>query len=821
MKTVLWILFVSLFLAPSIGAFSNPQYYYDWNEYGTARNRVLAAEDGATPSAAPNYREYEQHDYVLGFVANTTSDNPLYFLKKLEEGTALAFTFNPQIKERLRLEIAGERLQEMEELARVGKTEALTRTAQDYQQTINETVSNLNQFKSQGQNVTPLLLAVDAETAKHNLVLEEVALQAPMAAEAGLKTAMIASEKVADTVADLSGRPAVPTEVAQRLQSLKAQGILSEEEVSKIINVKSRQEARIEMRKYTEQRLVPESDFKKLDEAARSYFPEGYNTALEIKKFRELKDLETQKPDEQTLGKVQDFAKTYKAGEIVPTEIRRWWVPLVRLEELQNTFRPDLIKEDIFKYRPEDKQKYDEIVKRVQPRPEDMAYVNKLITANPALANDPAYARIKAMGDRFGASCPQGLEWRNGYCAKSGTEITSLPIPSDTGRACGQAITSAQGPNGECAAFTSTCIPDGWKRVGSCDNSVGEKRTESCGNNTHWVSVPYMPNGGYCVPNYNHPNPGDDSVSCPSGYHRNEAGGSCYPDKSTDRIGGDLPAIGNCGAGYRWVPEPDSPRRGYCSPDYPGIGGGGGYPNPITPPTYCPSGQMFRDGKCVTYNPAPTEGCPSNQWWNGSKCIERRDCEAGYHQDNDGGCKKNDTYWPYPQPNPTYGDSYITPSYNNPSIGSSPYPMPSSGSTYNNPSYNTPPVQDQKCGSGYYWNGSSCVTNSGGGSYTTPPAYQNPPTNNYQTPPTNYQTPPTNYQTPPSNYQTPPSTYQNPPSYNTPSYETPSYNTPTYNTPSYENPPAYQNPPTESAPPPVQGAETSRSWWELILRKLW
>ena len=77
--------------------------------------------------------------------------------------------------------------------------------------------------------------------------------------------------------------------------------------------------------------------------------------------------METEKPDDATIEKLQEFAKTYKAGEVIPGDLRQWWVPTIRLEELQNTIRPDLINQDFLRNRPDYMQKYQEVVERIKP----------------------------------------------------------------------------------------------------------------------------------------------------------------------------------------------------------------------------------------------------------------------------------------------------------------------------------------------------------------------------------------------------------------------------------------------------------------------
>lgn len=579
---VLLILISVSFFNSSVYGLEKPHQYFDWNRFPVVDGRVLG-ETTSSPSAQTNedYKNFKRPKYFFGFLTDAASDNPLYFLKKMEEGMSVTFTFDPQKREEKRLGYAAERLAEIEQLSDRGKPALAFNLAEDYQDLLSTIAQNISNMKKQGRDIKKLLSVVDVEAARHTLVLEELALKLPPQAESGIRTALSASEQAVDVTSDALGKPAVPEELVQRLQSLKAQGLLSPEEVAKLINVDSRQKAREEFRKYTQAGLLPEADFKKLDESARNYFPAGYMTIVEVKKFNELRQLETQKPNEQTVKRLQEFAKDYKPGEIVPTDLRRYWVPMVRLEELQNTVRPDLISEDFFRYRPEEKQKYQEVVERMKPKKEDVEYINQLVQQNPNLLNDPSFARIKAIADKFGPA--------------------------------------------ESSAYQSPV-------------------QRNCGSGSHWANISFMPEGGYCAPNYNYSVSASGEIKdspCPPGYHRSYPGSPCLPDNPNGSgITGSLPAAGSCPTGYSWKSEASAFRGGYCSPDYT-TSSTGGYPGGFAVPGYCPSGKIFREGKCFDYNPPPANGCPSGSYWNGEKCIAPKECGSGYYQDSSGECKSS------------------------------------------------------------------------------------------------------------------------------------------------------------------------------------
>ena len=241
------------------------------------------------------------------------------------------------------IQIAGERLEEIQQLASSDNFQAISFAANSYRQTMTDVSNNLVSLSGQNENVTDLLGNLETETAKHNVILEQVRIQVPNQADAAVGEALKASWKGTDTVADLNNRPAIPDDLVARLQSLQSQGLLSSQEVNKLIGVKSRAEARQEVGKYVKEGVVSPSDFISLNETSKSLYPDEFYKIHETMRFQEMQRLEEQKPSDTVLNKIQAFAKTYNHGDQVPVELRNYWVPVVRLEEIQNTLRPDLL----------------------------------------------------------------------------------------------------------------------------------------------------------------------------------------------------------------------------------------------------------------------------------------------------------------------------------------------------------------------------------------------------------------------------------------------------------------------------------------------
>ncbi len=696
---------------------SAPVRYYDWSVTTQTSPRVLGE---ATPSASvQNFIQFDR--YLIG--GNLTPDNPFYFIKGLQEGMQFALAFDPKTKEKLRLELAGERLGEMQIMAEKGNTGAVKNAAKSYQQTMEGATQNL-------KNSTP---ETETEMAKHQVVLGEVAAKVPNAAEDAVRKAMQASEKSSDMLADLSGRPAIPPDVVDRITALKAQGLLTAEEANKLISFKTRVEARQELRKYTDSGILPAADLLRMNEQMKTSFPQDFYKIHEMERFEEMKKLEGQKLDSNTQKKVQEFAKTYKPGEMVPADIRPYWAPLVRLEEMQNTFRPDLIDPNLFKNNPDDAKKFQEIVERYKPRQEDVDFVKKYMDKNKTAADQlpPEYQRMYNLSQAYGVqttqppvtnesgqkvSCPTNAHYTNGYC-----------IPNYTPRG-----ESAYCPGGYHRNYQDgPCLPDNYSGgyLPPLTTTPGNypspyyPPTTQCGSNSHWVPEPINPRGGYCAPdNYQPP-------TITNSYPPNPSMGNCTTPQSCYDWCKANP--GKCG-GF----DQNSPR--------PSENNASGTPSREAQEAACKAGGgtcvSWVNGACGCERPggtvrcqAPSSGCGSNKWWDQNSCACRENgsypsactypqdgCGSGNYWDSGScSCRQSNSATPAP--------TYSNRSSQEATCQSGGGTCNWSGDTcqcqgYRSPSNYVPPSGYGSCSSGQYWNGSTCVANSPTPSSTSAPS---------------------------------------------------------------------------------------------------
>ena len=405
----LFISFVlSLVLLASPALAYNPHDYYDWLNVADAR--VLGE---TTETTTP-----ESFDRYL-FLGDATPDQPFYFLKRTQESAQLALTFNQTAKAQLELQIAGERLNEIDQLVIQGKTDNLDSALKNYAKLLESVTKKIKTLEDQ-----TLLSNFDMEAAKQNLALENVLLAVPKETQPQIQTGLNATYKVSDTLADRQKKPPIPPELMSRLLSLQAQGLITQPEVDRIASYDSKVKVREELNKYVKSGIVPEADFVKLNDSVQAYFPEKFAQSVENRKFLELERLETEKPDENTLRQIQDFSKNYQPGDVIPAHLKQDWNKVVRLEELQNTFQPQLVDFNQFQNIEERKTKFGEMVNRYQPREEDMKRIETLKQSGQTLPLE--LQRIEAISQSFGTNkaappkseaCPSNAHWNQaGYC---------------------------------------------------------------------------------------------------------------------------------------------------------------------------------------------------------------------------------------------------------------------------------------------------------------------------------------------------------------------------------------------------------------------
>ncbi len=228
--------------------------------------------------------------YLLGY-SGPLPGSPTYIFKQFSEGLQQTFTFDPAGRAELALRLAEERLREANALADdKDKQTAYAQTLKNYQTLLTNASEQINSYNRDESRKLELAQELELSAARHNVVFEKGLLPPPDDPKL-LTEAIIASENALDKSADIQGKPVLPEAFENRLQDLKAQGLLLSEEVDTLTRATTREEVRAKVRELTDLGTFPPADAKKLDEAQSLIAPNDYNQLVEVRKVEELQRL--------------------------------------------------------------------------------------------------------------------------------------------------------------------------------------------------------------------------------------------------------------------------------------------------------------------------------------------------------------------------------------------------------------------------------------------------------------------------------------------------------------------------------------------------
>ncbi|MDI6798656.1 MAG: DUF5667 domain-containing protein [Candidatus Aenigmarchaeota archaeon] len=151
--------------------------------------------------------------------AGITPDSWLYGFDRFFERVQLFFTFDPAAKARLRLQFAGERIAEANEMVRRGKPEFVQDLMREHELELSEAEKEVEGLRAVGRNVTLLVEHISNVTYRHITVLEEVLEKSPEQAKPAIEHAINASMKEHETAIEglSEDLPERATELLMRL----------------------------------------------------------------------------------------------------------------------------------------------------------------------------------------------------------------------------------------------------------------------------------------------------------------------------------------------------------------------------------------------------------------------------------------------------------------------------------------------------------------------------------------------------------------------------------------------------------------------------
>jgi len=237
-------------------------------------------------------------------------DSPFYNFERIVENAQLTFTFDPVAKEQARLGFAGERLAEAKTLIESGKTESGVSALADYRETMADVAAHLSGLAAGGPAAQEFINKVEETVAAQAVVATSLSLTSPpQQAESWTKAANAGAE-VLDRVAEAKGEPAIPEDLSTGIQTLKGQGLISEEESNKLYSFKSRSQVRDELEKLSSSGTFPISELAKMDTAVGRYYPEvygQYQDNLQVVELRAYQGLP--QPSAETVKEMEKWLK--------------------------------------------------------------------------------------------------------------------------------------------------------------------------------------------------------------------------------------------------------------------------------------------------------------------------------------------------------------------------------------------------------------------------------------------------------------------------------------------------------------------------------
>ncbi len=299
-------------------ASSQKSSYYDFGPY-YGRSQVL----GYSFSSLENLPVPKIPDNLLPKEAGGITPGSIFYpLERAAENLQLTFTFNPIKKEELRLEFATERFSEAKTLVDQGKTEAASQALSDYQKGIKDIAEALSNLTQQGDSSLSVLVdKVGEVVGSQAIVGQTLSLDIAPAQAESWTAASREGQRLLDEVAETRGESPIPQDLSSRIQKLKDQGLLGEEESNKLYSFKTRSEVRSEMEKLASSGQLPASELSWLDTVITQEFPDVQQALRANFQVAELRTYQAlPQPSKEVLAEIKKWQGDTSVP--VPNEIK-------------------------------------------------------------------------------------------------------------------------------------------------------------------------------------------------------------------------------------------------------------------------------------------------------------------------------------------------------------------------------------------------------------------------------------------------------------------------------------------------------------------
>lgn len=249
-----------------------------------------------SPTSEPGAEESTtaSEELIQNYIPAPTGPIPgdfTYFGKRIGETFRLATTFDREARLEYRMRLAEERLSEASHLySNSDRSDEYQNTLERYQTEVGRISDGLKNYPVSLER-EGLAKRLESQASRHEAIFETGLIPPPEENPQIIGEVIAETQKAMDRSADALGKPALPPALGFRLQDLKAQGVILEEEIAGLTESTSREEVREKIKKLGEEGSIPPAEAKRLDEAQNLTIPTNFNQLIEVRKVEELQTL--------------------------------------------------------------------------------------------------------------------------------------------------------------------------------------------------------------------------------------------------------------------------------------------------------------------------------------------------------------------------------------------------------------------------------------------------------------------------------------------------------------------------------------------------
>lgn len=436
---------------------------------------------------------------ILETSAGMLPDSPFYGLKKFGEGIQLFFTFDQIEKAKLKYKLAQLRLAEAEIMARLDKLQHAENALKDYENRLADVEADEKAISAAGRNASAIADLVGNSTYRHILVLQKVYEKVPESAKPAIMRVMENSMERHSKMAESAGQADkefvnITIAAGNRTITREVPARLAEKFLDSARELKERlmEEVRIENKDMLKERIAEKIEITKgkAEEQIKEVREMLANTEGDITADANITALARITNEAKTRMNAAEAAfgqgnyreaynhaiaaeKALMVAESIVSGAEN--IEKIAAEKLD--IRKDKAQEQIV-----DAKKQINITEQKIANIANAAAGRLLNQARERISKAEQTFNNAKYGEAFGQAVAAEMVARNAVNLLV-AEITKQQDMSEKiinirtkNQICAAVITPAM-KDGECTEFPTSCLPEGWEKVGKCTSK------ENSGNN--------------------------------------------------------------------------------------------------------------------------------------------------------------------------------------------------------------------------------------------------------------------------------------------------------------------------------------------------